>query len=159
MSRYVTTEIERAETDDAEEIVSMWVELADSQRAHGSHIPGEPNRTQIREVILRYITGGQLLVARNEAVRGFVMFSIEQGTFEQAVTRGVVENIYVNPSARNSGVGSALLASVEDTLETRGVDTVSLNVMAANEDARRFYRRHGYEPHRVEVEKLLDDTD
>jgi ribosomal protein S18 acetylase RimI-like enzyme len=28
--------------------------------------------------------------------------------------------------------------------------------MAKNEAARRFYRRHGYEPFRVELEKELD---
>jgi ribosomal protein S18 acetylase RimI-like enzyme len=109
--------------------------------------------------VLRHITGDQLLVARGEGIRGFVMFSVEQGTFEQDVTRGVVENIFVKSTARNEGVGSALLSSAEDHLETRGVDTVFLNVMAANEAARRFYRRHGYEPHRVEVEKSLDRTE
>jgi len=33
---------------------------------------------------------------------------------------------------------------------------VALETMADNEAARRFYRRHGYEPHRIELERESD---
>lgn len=146
-------EIETADTADADCIIEMWVELADSQRRYGSHIPGESNRKPIRESVLRHITGDQLLVARRDEILGFVMFAEEHGSFEQDVTRGMVENLYVEPAARNEGIGSRLLSRAESHLEERGVDTVSLNVMAENDAARRFYRQHGYDPHRIEFEK------
>lgn len=149
-------EIEVADTADVDSVVDLWVDLAQSQRTHGSHIPGEANRTQIRESVLRHITADRLLVARRDGVVGFVMFSLEQGSFEQDRTRGVVENLYVEPESRNDGVGSALLSHAESRLETRGVDAVFLNVMAENEAARRFYRRHGYGTHRLEFEKAID---
>lgn len=146
-------ETEVAAVEDADPVVEMWVRLAASQRTYGSHIPGETNRAQIRESVLRHIAGKRLLVARSDEILGFVMFSLEQGSFEQVVTRGLIENLYVQPDARNEGVGSTLLSSAENHLEKRGAETIALNVMATNEAARRFYRTHGYEPHRLELEK------
>lgn len=87
---------------------------------------------------------------------GFVMFSFETGRYSQDVTRGVVDNLYVRPGVRNRGVGSALLAAAERSLREAGADLVSLDAMAENENARRFYRRHGYAPHRIEFEKSFD---
>lgn len=145
-----------AETDDADALVEMWLSLADGQRRYGSHIPAEPNRTQIRESILRHIATDRLLLARGDTISGFVMFSIERGDFEQDPTRGIVENLYVLPDARGEGIGSSLLAAAERRLREHGADAVALNVMADNDDARRFYRDHGYTPHRLEVEKSLD---
>lgn len=149
-------EITDADTDDANILVEMWLSLADGQRQYGSHIPPESNRTQIRESILRHITTNRLLLAREDDIQGFVMFSIERGDFEQDATRGIVENLYVQSESRGEGIGSQLLASAEQRLHDRGADTIALNVMADNEDARRFYRDHGYTPHRLEVEKSLD---
>lgn len=145
--------ISPAETEDADSVVDLWIDLAAGQRDHGSHIHAESNRTPIREAILRHIAGDRLLVARSDGILGFVMFSVEQGSYEQDLRRGLIENLYVRPEARGEGVGSALLSRAESHLAERGVDAVSLDVLADNERARRFYRAHGYDPHRVEFEK------
>lgn len=149
-------DVEPADTGDADSVVDLWIDLAESQRVHGSHLHGEPNRTPIREAILRHVAGDRLLVARGDGVLGFVMFSIEEGDYEQDLRRGLIENLYVRPDARNEGVGSALLSRAEARLDEHGVDAVSLEVMADNERARQFYRSHGYDPHRVEFEKPLE---
>ena len=149
-------DIALADTDDADSLVDMWLSLADGQRRYGSHIPAEANRAQIRESILRHITTDRLLLAREDRHCGFVMFSIENGDFEQDATRGIVENLYVRPEFRGQGIGSQLLAAAEQRLRDHGADAVALNVMADNEDARRFYRDHGYTPHRLELEKSSD---
>jgi ribosomal protein S18 acetylase RimI-like enzyme len=88
-----------------------------------------------------------------EGLVGFVMFGLEGGDYEQTVTRGVVHNLFVVPERRSEGVGSALLRRAEEDLSAFGADVVSLEAMAANADARRFYERHGYRTHRVELEK------
>lgn len=137
----------------AERLVEQWLSLAESQRRFESHLLVSENRTRIRESICNHIATGRLLVARDEAIRGFVMFTIEVGGYEQDVTRGLVENLYVDPDHRNDGVGARLLDNAETELQTQGADVVTLDVMAANEAGRRFYRRHGYEPHRLELEK------
>ncbi|MFC6973626.1 GNAT family N-acetyltransferase [Halomicroarcula sp. GCM10025709] len=150
-------EIRSAQTADADTIADQWVALAAGQRAHGSHLSTDANRSAIREVILQRIVTDRLRVAvDDEAVVGFVMFSVETGRYEQDVVRGVVENLYVVPSARDDGIGSALLTAAEDALAAAGVDVISLEAMADNDGARRFYHAHGYTPHRVEFEKSTE---
>jgi len=148
-----TLEISYPETGAVDDLVDLWLDLAAGQRQYGSHVRAEPNRPQIRESLLRHLAGDRLLVAEHPSLCGFVMFTIERGEFEQDLTRGLVENLYVKPERRNEGIGSALLAAAETELSDRGADVISLGVMAANEAARRFYRRHGYDRHRIEMEK------
>lgn len=148
--------IETAATEEAKRLAEMWVRLANGQREHGSHLLPEANRTQIREAIVRHILGDSLLVAREDGIVGFVMFTVESGGYEQDTARGVVENLYVEPDYRGRGIGSRLLAAAEQGLADRGVDAIALDVMAANGRAREFYRDHGFEPHRVELEKRTE---
>jgi ribosomal protein S18 acetylase RimI-like enzyme len=148
--------VEPAGTDDVAAVTDLWVDLATSQREHGSHIRPAANRTVVRESIARHAVGDGLIVARDDGVVGFVMLTVETGAFEQDCARGAVENLYVAPGCRNKGVGTALLEAAEATLWDRGVDAVSLEVMAGNQSAREFYRQRGYDSHRVELEKSAD---
>lgn len=167
-------EIAPAVTDDADRLVDLWVALASGQRAHGSHLLAETNRGSIRESVLRHVVVDGLLVARDapdggddEAVGGtdivgFVMFGPEVDGYDQDVYRGVVRNIFVVPERRGEGIGAALLDGAERALEAAGADVVSLEVLAANRSARRFYEGRGYRTHRVELEKRVgaeSDTD
>lgn len=149
-------EVNVAETDDVDQLVDLWVSLAEGQREHGSHLLSEANSVRIRESIVRHVVSDSLLIADTGEVAGFVMFSAESGGYEQDCTRGVIENLYVRPPYRDGGIGAALLETAEELLHADGADAVALEVMAANEDARRFYRRHGYRPHRIELEKPTD---
>lgn len=158
-------DIERPDPGEAEALADLWVALAGGQREHDSHLRAEANRTRVRELLARYAATERLLVARSSAlatdpdetdVVGFVMFRTRTDSYEIDRERGLVENLYVVPDCRDRGIGSALLSAAERQLHERGVETVSLEAMAPNHGARRFYRRHGYEPHRVEFEKSLD---
>jgi ribosomal protein S18 acetylase RimI-like enzyme len=150
-------DIESPDTTVAGDITDMWVDLAAGQREYGSHLLADDNRTQIRESVVRHIVTDSLLVARDAgALVGFVMFSVESGSFEQDVRRGVVENLFVAESHRRATVGQTLLDAAEARLAERGVAVVGLEVMAENEAAREFYRENGYELHRIELEKPID---
>jgi len=137
-------------------LVELWVSLAASQHEHGSHLLADANRTRIRDSIAHHIATDRLLVARDDAICGFVMFTLETGGYEQDVTRGLVENLYVLPGYRNEGVGGALLDAAEDELRARGAEVVALEVLADNGEARALYRSYGYRPHRLTLEKRLD---
>jgi len=153
-------EIAEPSPSEADTVADLWVALAQGQRAHDSHLLAGQNRTRVRERLARYAATGQVLVARAPAseserrIVGFVMFVTRSDRYEVDCRRGLVENLYVVPDRRGEGIGSALLARAERRLRETGV--VSLEAMADNEAARRFYRRHGYEPHRVEFEKSTD---
>ncbi|WP_129113364.1 GNAT family N-acetyltransferase [Halegenticoccus tardaugens] len=141
---------------EAGRIADLWVRLARGQRAHGSHLVASPNRSTVLESITRHIVTDGLLVARDPDIVGFVMFGLEMGAYEQDVSRGLVQNLYVCSDRRGDGVGSALLAAAERRLVNRGADVISLEAMADNRAAIRFYRRHGYRQHRVELEKRVE---
>lgn len=150
--------IERPTMQQVDTVVDLWVDLARDQRDHSSHLEAESNRDRIRESISRQIALTEIHVARTgDAFVGFVMYSIEGSTFERSADRGVIQNLYVVPAYRDRGVGSRLLETAERELETAGADVLTLEVMAPNEDARRFYRRHGYDSHRLTLEKPTEN--
>ncbi|WP_135661766.1 GNAT family N-acetyltransferase [Halorhabdus rudnickae] len=141
----------------ADALTDMWIDLAEGQWQHGSHLATEENRGPLRSTIARHIVSGRVRVARGDGrLLGFVMFSVESGTLERTVTRGLIENLYVIPERRRHGIGTALLEAAEKALAESGVDTVTLEVLADNDSARSFYDTHGYDPHRLTVEKAIE---
>jgi ribosomal protein S18 acetylase RimI-like enzyme len=162
--------IESPSTDAADAIADLWVVLAGEQREFGSRILAAENRDAIRVAVLRGVVDDGVRVARADptdefeaepdAILGFVTFSVGTGVYENAIRRGKIENLFVRPAVRNEGIGSQLLDAAIDALSDRGVSEVSLEVMADNEPARRFYRRHGFSPHRVGLTRSIgSDTD
>ncbi|UIO98821.1 GNAT family N-acetyltransferase [Halobaculum sp. CBA1158] len=164
--------VREGEMDDADAVADLWVALAEGQRIHGTTLRGEENRAAAREAAARAVVTGGLFVAhvagdvaaggpdsaRERGVVGFLTCGIETGGYERTLRRGVVHNLYVRPAYRGDGVGSRLLARGEAALVDAGADAVALEAMADNERARRFYRRNGYEPHRVELQKRVEDA-
>ncbi len=57
-----------------------------------------------------------------------------------------VNALAVYASARNRGIGSALLAEVENTARRAGYQKLSIQVYGQNTGALRLYRRLGFEP-------------
>lgn len=172
--------VERGTMDDVDAVADLWVALADGQRSYGTHLVAAENRPDAADAAAGAVVSGGLVVARvpdpestdldvtgsgatdavgdssrseTGTVIGFVTFGVESGRYDLDVTRGVVYNLFVRERHRGAGVGSRLLAAAESALADAGVDVISLEAMADNEDARRFYQRHGYNPHRVELEK------
>jgi ribosomal protein S18 acetylase RimI-like enzyme len=151
--------LEPAVMGDIDRLVELWVALARDQRAYDSHLDPDTNRAAVRESLARHVVVDGVTVARHaDDIVGFVMFGLEQGEYEQSVTRGVVHNLFVRHAWRDDGVGSRLLDRAESELVAAGADVVSLEAMAANRRARRFYERHGYRVHRVELEKPIEAT-
>ncbi|MFC6953381.1 GNAT family N-acetyltransferase [Halorubellus litoreus] len=169
--------IEPARARDVDALADAWVALAAEQRAHGSHLEAAANRARIRESMAHHVVDDSCLVARREDAPaedapmedaaadehgfvGFVTFSVDDGGYEMDASRGSVENLFVRAGSRGAGVGAALLSAAEDALAARGVEVVSLEVLARNDRAREFYDREGYREQRVVVEKRVDvETD
>lgn len=142
---------------DTDEIAELWVALADGQRAFGSHLLSAANRERIGETIAHQIAEDNLRVARTEGETvGFVMFTIEYRLYAVDTIRGMVHNVYVVPEKRGEGVGAALMDAAEEALVEKGAETIGLEVLADNEDARAFYANRGYGSHRLELEKGVE---
>lgn len=151
--------------DDVAAVTEQWVALAREQRAHDSHLLHDENREQARDLVGQYVHADGIAVATtagdgessfsgdSSPIVGFVMFHVETGFFETDVTRGVVDNVYVVPDARDQGVGTALLEFAEGELADRGADVLAVEALWDNEAARRLYERRGYDQHRVTYER------
>jgi len=159
-SRIGHVRVAPATAEDVDALADLWVDLATGQRALGSHVRAGANRRAIRDRLAHGVVAGEVFLAREEGeLVGFVTAAIEPDRYERDCRRGVVENLYVRPGARDAGVGGRLLEAAETALAEAGADVVALEALADNESARRFYRRHGYVPHRVELEKAIDGED
>jgi ribosomal protein S18 acetylase RimI-like enzyme len=151
-------DVRAATGDDVAVVTELWVTLAREQRAHGSHLLPAANRDQARDLVAQYVHADGVAVADDDGVVGFVMFHAETGFFETDATRGVVDNVYVTPDARDEGVGSALLDYAEAELAERGATVLAVEALWENEPARRLYEGRGYDPHRITFEQPLADT-
>ena len=139
-------------------VADLWVDLASEQRDHGSHLLAEPNRQAARDLIAQYVHAEGCAVARSGGRHvGFVMYHVETGMYETDSNRGVVNNLYVVPEARNEGVGTALLDRAESDLVDDGADVLAVEALWANDAARRLYERRGYEAHRVTYEQSAEN--
>jgi GNAT superfamily N-acetyltransferase len=57
-----------------------------------------------------------------------------------------IKRMYVEPSARGTGVATALLRAIEDHARELGIPRLLLETGTGQPDAMRFYQREGYEP-------------
>jgi len=156
--------VEAAEMADVEAVTALWVDLVTDQQQFGTHLAGRENRASARSVIEQYVHADGVAVARRtepeEGVVGFVMFHVEHGMYQQDTRRGIVENVYVVPTARGRGIGGRLLDYAEDALAEEGADVIGLSVLADNDRAQSIYRNRGYRRHRITMEKEVgDDTE
>ncbi|MBV9216658.1 MAG: GNAT family N-acetyltransferase [Acidobacteria bacterium] len=89
---------------------------------------------------------GSVLVAEidNESV-GFAYFEYEPTLYAELATRVAwLHDIYVDPVARRTGAGGALINGVRDAVASLGANKVLLSVAVQNEEGRRFFERNGF---------------
>ena len=90
---------------------------------------------------------------RIEHEEGLYFLAEQEGTPVGYVSGGPTDEgtvaylgaIYVDPDHWNEGIGTALLETFEAEYRSLGYEAIRLHVLAENEIARSFYRKHGYE--------------
>jgi ribosomal protein S18 acetylase RimI-like enzyme len=95
--------------------------------------------------VLKYLSGTEravLLAQRGDLVLGLLSYSLRADLFH-AGNSVLIEELVVDEGCRGDGMGSALMEAVLERLPTLDCKEVCLAVMPANEDAIRFYKRHG----------------
>lgn len=84
-----------------------------------------------------------LLSGEESSPRGFALVTLRPTPYSDGPL-AVLDELYVVPSARGRGLGSELLAAVEEELLARGCPELHIDVDEGDEDTRRFYVAHGY---------------
>ena len=68
---------------------------------------------------------------------------------------GYITQFYVAPEHRRRGVGQLMFDAIVQWLASRGVRDVQLNVSQDNPVGHRFWRRHGFVPHRLRLKRRI----
>jgi GNAT superfamily N-acetyltransferase len=135
--------IRPAVADDVARIHELVVELARYEKAeHEVKATAE----QLRAALFGPAPAVYGLVAEaDERVVGFALYFLNFSTWEG--THGLyLEDLFVEPAYRGSGLGKALLAGLAGIAHERGYARVEWAVLNWNEPSIEFYRRLGAAP-------------
>ena len=145
--------------DDAAAAARLWMRSAEEHTAHDPIYTTAPNaeRTMRRFLADMSVSSHSFLFVATSGDRtvGFVSGELREGSLAfLPKTWASVDDVFVEPEYRNRGIGRALLQSARGWAEARNADGVSLQVAAANERARKFYKDMGFRE--VSVYNLLE---
>jgi len=97
-----------------------------------------------------------LALAENGPVGYGLAFDVAEHAFMPEWQRaGYITQFYVVPEHRRQGVGQLMFDAILQWLASRGVSDVQLNVMEDNTLGNRFWRRHGFVPHRLRMKRKI----
>ena len=121
------------------------------------------HEAQKSDVLRRLVQDGSLgrimLIKHNNNAIGYVLiafsFSLE---FEGSIA--FIDELFIEPTGRQKGVGSQVLVQVERLCASLGLKAVRLESEAHNERATALYARSGYHDHKRHLmTKLLRDCE
>lgn len=129
-------EIQRATVSDAESLARVYRSAYRENRELG--FPAKAGSATEREVA-DWIQNKRVYIAKIEEVVGGVRLEVTDSDRVKLSRFGVHENW------KGDGIGSRLLAHVENTIRDCGYDTVWLTTPADHPFLPEFYRQRGYE--------------
>jgi GNAT superfamily N-acetyltransferase len=88
-------------------------------------------------------TDDTLALLAGDPVTGFALLTLRSNVWHDTPV-ALLDELYVVPTMRGCGIGSALLEAGCALVGTRGVELMEINVDGEDRDARRFYERHGF---------------
>ncbi|HEY1963064.1 MAG TPA: GNAT family N-acetyltransferase [Rhizomicrobium sp.] len=128
----------------------------------------EPNRRidphvgadYFRELMKRVAENeGRVFVAEEDgAAVGWAVFLMEQQevyVVESDRRTGYIAELFVDESARGTGVGKALIAACETHARAKGLNVLMIGVLPKNVRARAVYHAAGFSPYAEQLRKRL----
>ena len=121
----------------------------------------EPYYNKYCDYVLNFLkhNSGKMYLAMDDGIIvGLVAGYVEEKDEEDKLTnrcpiRGVVSELVVDRSYRNSGIGSLLMDAIECYLKEQKCEYIVVNVFEPNADAYRFYEARQYAPRNIEMIK------
>jgi GNAT superfamily N-acetyltransferase len=138
-----TSTVRPARPDDVPVVLSLVRELADYERSLDSV---QATESDLQATLFGDAPAAYCHVADLDGeVVGFALWFLNFSTW--VGTHGIyLEDLYVRPSARGTGLGRALLATLVEIALERGYGRVEWSVLNWNVDAQGFYRSIGAVP-------------
>jgi ribosomal protein S18 acetylase RimI-like enzyme len=135
--------------DDADEAARLWMRSAEEHALYDHVYVPAPNAERTMRRFLADLSADSyscLFVAEKDGeMIGFLSGELREGSpaFESR-TWAAVEDVYVVPEHRSSGVGRALFEECQTWAQEKRANGVSLQVAADNARARKFYEELGF---------------
>jgi ribosomal protein S18 acetylase RimI-like enzyme len=157
-------DIRELPADRVDELRPLWLELLAHHGAIAPQLPptvAEDESWRLRRALytswLAEPGSFALVAGPPEKPTGYVLVEVHvaDDTWQMGERLAEVQTLVVSQSARGSGLGTALMDAAEEELRLRGVKAMFVGVVSSNEDALRFYRRRGLEPHLVKLYKPI----
>jgi ribosomal protein S18 acetylase RimI-like enzyme len=153
--------LSRFEIEEVRDIDAVWVELCELfiglYRHHEPYSP--PLVADWQRRWRNYLSNGQerlILLGRVDDVAvGMMNTRIQRSSGVYDEMFGFVEDAYVDPAHRGSGLAQAMLQRTETWCYGKAVDYLRLSVHTQNELGRHFWDRSGFEPMMHIVTKTL----
>jgi len=138
-----TSPVRPARPDDVPVVLSLIRELADYERSLESV---QATEAQLLAALFGDAPAAYCHVAESDGeVVGFALWFLNFSTW--VGSHGIyLEDLYVRPSARGTGLGRALLMTLVRIASQRGYGRVEWSVLNWNADAQGFYRSIGAVP-------------
>lgn len=163
--------LRRLSVDDVDLLMPLWAEmhrhhLSVTEHMHSVALPlridqAWANRRPLYVDWLSSSDAVALLAERGGRAVGYAMARVVHDpprSWSIGPHVGILETLSVVPAERGNGLGSQLLAAVKGELAVLGAKQFRLNVVSTNEDAIRFYQRHGMQPFVTMMVGLVDRT-
>ncbi|HKZ26322.1 MAG TPA: GNAT family N-acetyltransferase [Rubrobacteraceae bacterium] len=135
--------------DDATAAARLWVMSAEEHTLYDPVYTTAPDAEKVMRRFLSDLSSSShscLFVAEVDGeVVGFLSGELREGSPAfQPKTWAAVEDVYVTPDHRSSGIGHALFEACQEWARERGANGVSLQVAADNTRGRKFYQELGF---------------
>lgn len=138
--------VREADSADAPQIMDLIRELAIS---NGEASP--VNESYVEE-FLSFPGCGVLVAEEDGEIVGLLSYSVRPNLYHGG-DAALIEELVVSGRARGKGIGSALLHEMISLADALGCVEIAVSTLPGNENAQRFYKRHGLVDEAILLEK------
>ncbi len=156
--------IRHATPRDRDVLAELFRSFVEEQSGWGGMFGVEPGpHPEYEALTARLIAGTEgghdlVLVAETDLASPvgflFASFARRQAFFHEQ-SRGKIEDTWIRPAYRRTGLGRALVVAALDWVKERGADRVILQVARQNEAGQAFWREMGFGPFMDVMERDL----
>ena len=124
--------------------IARLIELMKGFYAESGYVLDEPHAREAFAALLADPRLGRVWMIEGAAGdAGYVVVTFAFG-MEYGGLMAAVDDLYLQPAARNQGLGTAALAEVRDFCVAQGIRGITVEVAADNGAARTAYERTGF---------------